>query len=221
MWNFPSFLRVFTDSCLSHLDLAFSSADSVCDLSRNSTEIETWNKPKWKHPENGWRIRWRNETGARTEHETCRFIIDDWIRPFGIWKCARHFYIPYEMVFFVNFIRPNKGIFPLCIFPKFCFFKFQILVLLLFKFTLSHVILYYPSRSFYARNSIAMNGTLAQYHRLWELVLLCWRHFCPPARPSSVRVRLHKTGDTTGRENKLFKTIKPLVELFNNRGKKG
>ena len=40
------------------------------------------------------------------------------------------------------------------------------IILSLFKITLSHVIVYYPSRSFYARGAIAIKGTLAQYNRL-------------------------------------------------------
>lgn len=156
------------------------------------------------------------ETGAWREYQTYRLINNKSIRPLGIWKCARYFTIPYDMAFFVNFIMPNKGILPLCILSKFWFFGFQVLVLPLFKITLSHVILYYPSRSFYARGAIAMNGTLAQHNRLWELVVLCWLHFCPSARPSSVR--LHRKRWHHREKNKLFKTIKLLlVELFNNR----
>ena len=137
------------------------------------------------------------ETGAWREFETYRLIINERIRPLGIWKCARYFTIPYNMASFVNFIMPEKGILPLCIFSKLCFFGFQVLVLPIFKITLSHVILYYPSRSFYARGAIAMNRTLAQYNRLWELVVLCGLHFYPSVRPS---VRLLKKGDTTGRK---------------------
>ena len=66
-------------------------------------------------------------------YETYRLIINERIRPLGIWKCARYFTIRYDMAFFVNFIMPNKGNLPLCIFSKFCFFRFQVLVLPLFK----------------------------------------------------------------------------------------
>lgn len=164
--------------------------------------FSTWNKPNWSHGENGWKRRWRNGAGAQREYETYRLIINERIRPFRTWKCAKHVSIPYDITFFVNFIIPNKGILPLRILPKFCLYGFRFLVLPLFKITLSHVILSYPSGSFYGRGTIALNGILAQYHRLWELVVLCWLHFCPSAQPSSVRPTAWKRRHLSSQDKK-------------------